>query len=217
MILTRHTTQESVLDHLRDMILSRQLKPGDRLVQEDLAEEFGVSRTPVREALHTLASEGLVSLSAYKGAAVAEFSIHDLEEVYEVRIALEGYAAHLAARYITEDELRKMEELLEKTEDALHRKDHSGMLKLNREYHIILYKASRQPRLFDLIIKHLDISDLYRRMYFTVEHLYANTVPEHQELLEILRRGDAEGAEQHTRYHLEDTAEVLINFIEDTH
>jgi DNA-binding GntR family transcriptional regulator len=216
LVLTRQTTHESVVDHIRTLILSRKFKPGDRLVQSDLAEEFGVSRTPIREALHNLASEGLVSFSAYKGATVADFSLVELEEIYTVRIALESYAAYLAAQYITEEELQQMLALLEQTEEALQQADHLRMLQLNREFHAILYNASRQSRLYEMIIIHLDLSDMYRRLYFTVEHLYANTVPEHQELLELLRRGDSEGAEQHTRVNLQQTASVLINFLQET-
>jgi len=216
LVLTRQTTQESVVDHIRTLILSRKFKPGDRLVQSDLAEEFGVSRTPIREALHDLASEGLVSFSAYKGATVADFSLVELEEIYTVRIALESYAAFLAAQYITEEELQQMQALLEQTEEALQQADHLRMLQLNREFHAILYNASRQSRLYEMIINHLDLSDMYRRLYFTVEHLYTNTITEHQELLEILQRGDSEGAEQHTRYNLQQTASVLINFLQET-
>jgi DNA-binding GntR family transcriptional regulator len=216
LVLARQTTQESVVDHIRNLILSRKFKPGDRLVQSDLADEFGVSRTPIREALHNLASEGLVSFSAYKGATVADFSLVELEEIYTVRIALESYAAYLAAQYITEEELQQMQGLLKQTEDAYQQADHLRMLQLNREFHAILYHASRQNRLYEMIINHLDLSDMYRRLYFTVEHLYANTITEHQELLEILRRGDSEDAEQHTRYHLQQTASALVNFLQET-
>ncbi len=215
-ILERWTTQESVVDRLRTLILSRKLKPGQRLVQADLAEEFGVSRTPIREALHTLASEGLVIISAYKGASVADFSLQDLEEIYAVRIALEGYAAYLAAQRITPEELHQMKIALDQSEKALHQGDQLRMLKLNRQFHTILYAASRQRRLFEMISNHLDLSDLYRRMYFAVEHLYANTVDEHRELLEILRRGDAAGAEQHTRFNLQLTAEKLSRYLQET-
>lgn len=216
LVLARQTTQESVVDHIRTLILSRKFKPGDRLVQSDLAEEFGVSRTPIREALHNLASEGLVSFLAYKGATVADFSLVELEEIYTVRIALESYATFLAAQYITEEELQQMQALLEQTEEAFQQTDHLRLLQLNREFHAILYNSSRQSRLYEMIINHLDLSDMYRRLYFTVEHLYANTVPEHQELLELLRRGDSEGAEQHTRVNLQKTASALINFLQET-
>lgn len=216
LVLARQTTQESVVDHIRTLILSRKFKPGDRLVQSDLAEEFGVSRTPIREALHNLASEGLVSFLAYKGATVADFSLVELEEIYTVRIALESYATFLAAQYITEEELQQMQALLEQTEEAFQQTDHLRLLQHNREFHAILYNSSRQSRLYEMIINHLDLSDMYRRLYFTVEHLYANTVPEHQELLELLRRGDSEGAEQHTRVNLQKTASALINFLQET-
>ncbi len=216
LVLVRQTTQESVVDHLRTLILRRQLKPGERLVQSDLAEELGVSRTPIREALHTLATEGLVSISSYKGASVANFSVVELEEIYNVRIALEGYAAYLATQHITEEELQHMEDLLQQKVEALQQADHTRALELNRKLYTILYKATRQQRLYELIMNHLDLSELYRRMYFIVKHLHADTVAEHKELLEILRQGDAEGAEQHTRISLQQTASSLTNFLRET-
>ncbi len=216
LVLARQTTQESVVEHLRTLILRRQLKPGERIVQSDLAEELGVSRTPIREALYTLATEGLVSISAYKGASVANFSVAELEEIYNVRIALEGYATYLATQHITEEELQHMEDLLQQTVEALQQADHTRALELNRKFHTILYRASRQQRLYEQIINHLDLSELYRRMYFIVKHLHVDTVDEHKELLEILRQGDAEGAEQHTRTNLQQTASTLINFLRET-
>ena len=76
------TVHESVVDYMRGLILNGRLTPGERLVQSELAEQLGVSRTPIREALHKLAAEGLVTLSSYKGAAVADFSVSELEEIY---------------------------------------------------------------------------------------------------------------------------------------
>jgi DNA-binding GntR family transcriptional regulator len=110
-----------------------------------------------------------------------------------------------------------MEDMLQQTEEALQQADHIRALELNRKFHTILYKASRQRRLYEQIINHLDLSELYRRMYFIVEHLHANTTAEHKELLEILRQGDAEGAEQHSRINLQQTASTLISFLRETH
>lgn len=209
-----HPSEPQSLAHrLRHLILSHQLRPGERLVQSDLAAQFGVSRTPIREALHRLASDGLVTLSPRKGATVAKFLLSDLEEIYSVRIALEGYAAGLAAQHITDGELRKLDQLLGEMEQAFQNGDRGRLLEVNRKFDTSIYAASRQPRLCDLIVKHIELADLYRRLYFSLDSLAAHTVAEHREILAALKRRDPEEAEQLSRVALEKTAAGLIEFI----
>jgi DNA-binding GntR family transcriptional regulator len=213
-VLTYYTVQESVVDHLRDLILSRELKPGERLVQSELAAQLGVSRTPIREALHQLASEGLVTLSRYKGASVAEFSPVELEEIYHVRIALEGYAARLAAKNITDEELQQLRELLPQMKEAYEQGERSRLLEVNRQFYLCLYAATRQQRLYELVVNHLHLSRQYRRIYFYLENLAANTVAEHEALLKVLEQRDVEAAEHLTRVYLEETVAGLIEFLQ---
>ncbi|HSM58548.1 MAG TPA: GntR family transcriptional regulator [Candidatus Sulfomarinibacteraceae bacterium] len=212
--LVRHTTQETVVDHLRSLILSRTLKPGARLVQSTLAEQLGVSRTPIREALHKLDSEGLVTISAYKGAAVADFSLEELQEIYCVRIALEGYAAYLAAQEVTESDLEKLEAFVRQMESLYAKSERLKLLEVNREFYRTLYAIPEQTRLHKMIMKHMDLANVYRRMAFTLDRVYGTTVPDHQELLEKLRQGDAEAVETLTRVGLEKTADALIQMLQ---
>ena len=212
-VLVRSTTQESVVDYLRTLILSHQLSPGERLVQNELAEELGVSRTPVREALHQLASEGLVTISAYKGASVAGFSLRELEEIYCVRIALEGYAAYLATQAITGDDLRQLEALVRQMKEVFDLGDRLRLLEINRDFYSVLYAITTQGRLFDMIMQHLDLANVYRRMAFSLDSLYTSTVADHEQLLAVLRRRDAETAEHLTRLWLRETADALIQLL----
>jgi DNA-binding GntR family transcriptional regulator len=209
-VLVRSTTQESVVDYLRTLILSHQLSPGERLVQNELAEELGVSRTPVREALHQLASEGLVTISAYKGASVAGFSLRELEEIYCVRIALEGYASYLATQAITGNDLRQLETLVRQMKEVFDLGDRRRLLEVNRDFYSVLYSITTQQRLFDMIMQHLDLANVYRRMAFSLDSLYTSTVADHEQLLAVLRRRDAESAEYLTRKWLRETADALI-------
>jgi DNA-binding GntR family transcriptional regulator len=203
-----------VVDRLRALILSRHLKPGERLVQSELAERLGVSRTPVREALHKLAAEGLVTISHYKGASVAALSRAELEGIYSVRTALEGYAAFLAAQHLTDEDLDVLDALLLQMKEAYQAGDRVRLLEVNRQFYLCLYKAARQQRLYEMIINHLDLASLYRQIYFWIDHLAANTVAEHENLLRALRQRDAQKAEQLTRVYLHKTASGLIDFFE---
>ena len=213
-ILARHTTQESVADYLRTLILSHQLSPGERLVQSELAKDLGVSRTPIREAFHQLASEGLVTISAYKGASVADFSLRELEEIYCVRIALEGYAAFLATQLITQDDLKQLEELVHQMKKFFELGDRLRLLEVNRDFYSFLYGIPKQQRLYDMIMQHLDLANVYRRMAFSLDSRYMSTVASHEELLAVLRRRDAKTAEHLTRLWLRETADALIHLLQ---
>ena len=189
----------SVADELRSLILRRQLQPGERLRQTELAEQLGVSRTPIREALQDLASEGLVEISPYKGASVSELSLDDLEEVYSVRSALEGYAASLAAQHITEEELQKLESILSEMEDAIEQGELTNLMELNRQFNSTIYASSRQTLLYEQAMKFMDLANLYRRIHFSVDRLAADALAEHRVLLAALRNRDAEEVERLTR------------------
>ena len=147
------TIQESIADRLRNLILSRHFRPGERLVQSELAEQLGVSRTPIREALYELASDGLVVLSPHKGASVADFSLEDLKDIYSIRIPLEGYGAYLATQNITPQGLARLEALVEQMEDLFQRGDRWRLLEVNREFYATFYGAAGRKRLYDLIMK----------------------------------------------------------------
>lgn len=208
--LSHDTILATVVDHIRRLILTRQLKPGDRLVQNDLATQLGVSRTPIREALQQLAKEGLVTISPYRGASVASLEPNEIEGIYHVRIALESYAARLVARNITEDEVAILKTILGEMQNAYADGEPDVLLEVNRRFYLQMYKATRQQRLYDMIINHLDLSRQYRRLYFYMEHLAANTVAEHEQILRVIASGDEDDAETTIRTGLELTAQGLL-------
>lgn len=209
-VLERQTTQESVVDYLRNLILDGRLVPGERLVQSELAEQLGVSRTPVREALHKLAAEGLVTLSSYKGASVTPLSLSELEEIYTIRCALESQAAYLAAQRITEEELDRLEILLGQMREAFHAGDFPRLLQAHREFHVAVCAASKRQRLHDLAVQHLKLADVYQRMALSLGRGASDPVGEHEVILEALRRGDGDAAGRLLRGHLQTTASELL-------
>ncbi|MFQ5942877.1 MAG: GntR family transcriptional regulator [Anaerolineales bacterium] len=213
---TQRTAQESVPDRIRYLILSRTLVPGQRLVQSELAKQLGVSRTPIREALHRLESDGLVKLSPHKGASVADLSISDLKDIYSIRIAIEGYGAYLAAQNVTDPDLIQLEELMRRMREVFEQGDRWHLLEVNREFYAVLYSMAQQPRLYALIMKHIDLADMYRRMAFAIDHYYGHTIADHEELLAAFREADPNAAERVTRDQLQQTLASLLLFLEQT-
>lgn len=213
---SRIATQVSVADRIRTLILRRELRPGERLVQTELAEQFGVSRTPIREALYKLASDGLITFSPHKGASVADFSLSELEGIYSIRIAIEGYGAYLAAENITDPDIDELEALLNQMKEMFQQGDRWRLLVVNRQFYASLFAIAERPRLYELIMKHLDLADLYRRIAFAIDHYYRHTIADQEELLVKLRQRDPEAVERLTRIQLQKTLSSLVDFLKET-
>lgn len=211
------TVQKAVVDHLRGLILSGQLMPGQRLVQGELSDQLGVSRTPVREALHILAHEGLVTLSSYKGAAVAKFSGDELVELYSVRIALESYACMLAAECMTAGDLERLEAIMQEMGAAFRQEDFELLLESHHRFHACIYEGAGKPRLYDLILKHLEQSNVYQRMALSMGRGASDPIKEHIDLVETLRRREVEAAGSLMRSHLELTMTELLRLFQERH
>lgn len=212
--IEHRTIRSSVTDRLRALILNRKLKPGERLMQDELAAQLGVSRTPIREALHQLAAEGLVTFSPYRGAYVPKPTVTDLEAIYSVRIALEGYAGYLAAQYITDEEVEQLEAVLRQMEDRLAQRDLQKLMELNRRFNTTLFAASRQPRLSDLAVEYMHMADAYRRLHLSVENLATQVIAEHRDMLNALRQHDPLKVMSMTQDQLHRSVCVLKEFFD---
>jgi DNA-binding GntR family transcriptional regulator len=142
-----------VIAELRQGILSGRLKPGNRLIEERLAEELGVSRNPVREAIRALASEGLIEVTARRGAAVAKMTEQETRETIEIRAILEGHNARLAARRQDKDVIKRIQNVLKKGMEAVANKRFERLTELNQDFHRELYAAGQNTVLGDILEK----------------------------------------------------------------
>ena len=143
--------RDIVFETLRDAIINQVLKPGERLMEIQLADEMGVSRTPVREAIRKLELEGLVVMVPRKGAYVAGISMKDIHEVFELRSALEGLAATLAASRITPEELEEMERQVVKEAEETEEGTLANIVSIDTTFHDMLYQAAHNQRLVQFI------------------------------------------------------------------
>jgi DNA-binding GntR family transcriptional regulator len=193
------TRERFVTDQLRDAILKGYLKPGQRLDQGEIAERLNVSRSPVREALRTLAAEELVRVYPHRGAAVAEFSREELEEIYFLRGTLEGMAIRLAVSKMDDTRIAKLREILEKLDDTT---DLDRWLDLNREFHNVIYQAIDRPRLISLIQHLRNISAPYTRHYIALPEYMKVTQEGHWHILQALIDQDGVRAQEETQKHL---------------
>lgn len=188
------TTQEAVLVELRRMIASGEMRPGQQLVQDALASRLGVSRVPLREALKTLESEGLVTYRPHRGYEVAELSLADLLEVYRIRELLEEEAVRRALPLMTGEDVARLEEAEHDIRRAAAVADVFGMAKANRRFHFSLIGACGLPRLVRIIGVLWDTTEVYRSVYFTDRVNRDRVNDEHRALVDAVRAGEPDEA-----------------------
>jgi DNA-binding GntR family transcriptional regulator len=207
--------REVVCETLREAISTGVLKPGERLMEIQLAEELGVSRTPVREAIRKLELEGFVVMVPRRGTYVADFSIRDINEVFEVRSALEILAAGLAAERITEEELEQMERLLVQMGEQIEHGDIDTIVDIDSQFHDILYRASRNDRLVGIINNLREQLTRLRAVSMQNPGRLKVMIEEHSRLVEAIAQRDSALAQKLATDHLENAEQTLLQEMND--
>jgi DNA-binding GntR family transcriptional regulator len=197
-------------DAIRDGILAGRHGPGQRLIADDLAKELGVSRMPVREALHRLEVAGLVTITPHRGAVVSELSENECVEIYHVRAVLDGLATRLATPHLSGADHTRLAALLEEMEAGVKAEDPQHVLNVNREFHTLIWIAARAPRLRDLLENLYDASQRFRNISVLIPGRLDQITQEHRLIAEALARGDAGAAERYANEHHEGTARRLL-------
>lgn len=207
------TTQEAVLAELRRMIASGELRPGAQIVQDALAEELGVSRVPLREALKMLEGEGLVSYRPHHGYFVTELSLEDLLEVYRIRELLEAEAVTTGLPLMTDEDVERLAEAEEEVRRASAANDVAAMAQTNRRFHFAVIEGCSRPRLIRLIEVLWDSTEVYRSVYFTDPVNRDRILSEHRVLVDAVRARDLpallEVLDEHRRHAIEALRPVL--------
>ena len=193
------TRQEIIIDRLRNAILRGDLKPGQKLDQNELADMLKVSRSPIREALRTLSAEGLVEVIPHRGAVVAELSADELEEILTLRGVLEGMAARLAVPKMTDEQIKTLGALLEQINQTT---DPDQWVELNHRFHQTIYQAANRPRLLSLINNLRNTITPYMRQYIASSEHIRNVAFSHQTIYEACVKRDPVLVEQETQKHL---------------
>ncbi len=202
--------RELVLDAIRSAIMSGILQPRERLMEIQMAEELGVSRTPIREALRKLELEGFIVMVPRKGAYVADLSFKDIADVFEIRAALEGLAAGLAAERITEEELEDMERLLVEKREAITQNDIGKLVEVDTKFHELMYKASRNERLSSIISNLREQIQRFRLTSLSFPGRMKESLDEHKKIVEAIQSRDSQIARHVAQEHIENAENVLM-------
>lgn len=205
-----------VFERLRRLILDGEYGPDERLIEEQLAERLGMSRTPIRQALTMLESEGLVELIPNRGAVVCSFSVDEVWDIYDLRAVLEGHAARRAAARVEAGELDRMRELADEMEGLCDR-EFAGrdeeirlLVALNNEFHGIILTASRNQRLERLLRRTVELPLVFKAFFWYGSHERIVSNHYHRQILKALDSGDAERAEIVMREHVYEGRDFVI-------
>ena len=194
--------RDVVFHTLREAILRGDLEPGERLMELQLAAKLGVSRTPIREAIRMLEQEGLAITIPRRGAEVAKMTEKDMNDVLQIREALDELAASIACELITEEELEKLEKAIEAFEVALTTKDIKEIAEADVAIHDIIYEATRNLKLVTILNNLREQIYRYRIQYLKDENNYPNLIKEHREILEGLKQKNREMVTDSMRRHV---------------
>lgn len=207
--------RDVVFNTLRKSILTGELKPGERLMEIHLADKLGVSRTPIREAIHKLELEGLVTMIPRRGAEVAQITEKNLRDVLEVRKALDGLAVELACDRITPEELERLVKACENFEAETKRGNANSIAKSDVALHDIILIASGNERLVQMVSNLSQQMYRYRLEYVKDESTYERLIKEHQAIYEAIRDKDKETGAQLMKLHIDNQEKAVIRMISE--
>ena len=197
----RKTKKDLLVELLRDAIISGELEPGTRLLQEEIAERFEVSPTPVREAIQQLVAEGVLSHSPYKGVQVAEVKLEDVRETYLIRAVVENLATRLAVPNLKVSDIQRLHAIQSEITVQTNAGDIARIRKLNHEFHMLIYNAADVPQLLQII------KSLWTKSPWDTLHVIPNRpsmiIQEHQQIIDAIDAANPELAGDCMQAHIE--------------
>lgn len=204
------TLREKILENIRDAIISGSMTAGSRVSEPELAERYGISRTPIREAFRQLESEGYLTVIPRKGAVVSGFSAKDIEEFYAIKSILEGYAARRACENLTSRDIDRLEAINERLRVLADQGDVKQFFKVHNDFHSLFIKASDNDKLRDMITGLVTRFQRLRLMSLSVPGRMTTSVQEHSKIIEAFKKRDCAAAEALVRANAEYGGKVLV-------
>lgn len=206
---------DQLYDYLSNAIIEGALKPGEKLVEDDLRNKFGISRSPIRECFRILQSEGLIVIEPRKGAYVKKLSQKEITDIFPVRANLEGLAAKLATPNMGDREIGKLEDLIEEMDSAIKHNEVKAFLKCNSIFHSTIIKAARNEILEKILVT------LGKGFWLRIAYLYYQSSPAlvfsnkmHKDIVKAFKKHAPKDAEQAIKEHIEHAKRAMMEFID---
>lgn len=208
-VIARRSLHDELVELLHDMLLAGELKPGEKVNEQALCARFGVSRTPLREALKVLASAGLVSLSPNRGASVVRITPEEIDELFPIMGALEGLAGELACARITDAEVAEIRRMHDAMVEHYERGEASKYLKLNRAIHEAIFAAAGNAELTALYHTLMIRTHSVRFIAKKSPHRWKEAIDDHVEIMDALEKRDAQRLSGLLNLHLRHKAGMV--------
>lgn len=202
--------REMVYEELKMQILTGAIVPGTRMMEVELAEEMGVSRTPIREAIRKLEKEGLVVIEPRRGAYASQISTQDMVEILEVRENMEGLAAFFAASRMQPEEMAELKEIEAKYNDAVIEGSMEDMIKYDTRFHRIIVESCNNKILVQMIEQLQELVLRFRYIYYDNFRRAENMPEEHRMIIEAIESGNAEAARDAADTHISRLKDLVI-------
>ncbi len=211
--LRHRTISSAVGDELRRRILDGTFQSGVQLRQDALAEEFGISRIPIREALVQLESEGLVKIVPHKGAIVSELSIAEIDELFELRLLLEPRLLEASAPHLTAEDFARLHSILDEYNSEIKAMHIGRWGELNTQFHMLMYRHAEKPRSLTLVANLLQDCDRHARIQLSINNNTERATCEHNELVTLCEQGRIDKASALLKSHIEHAGKSLRDFL----
>lgn len=202
--------RDMVYEEIKERILMGKITPGTRLMEIELADSMGVSRTPIREAIRKLEKEGLVTIEARRGAYASQISSEDMVAILEVRQNMDGLAAHFAASRATPEQLELLSETFEKFNQAVIDGNTQDMIKYDTKFHKIIVDASHNKVLVQIVEKLQELVLRFRYVYYDDFRRAEKMPAEHKDILEAIQTGNGEVARSAADVHIFRLKELVM-------
>lgn len=209
--LIQHSSlSEKIYDSLKNQIINEELKPGERLLDDQLASTFGVSRTPVREALARLSNEGLVEIVSRSGVYVKKLTRENIEEIYEIRKVLEGLAARKATTFITDKQIKQLSLLFEKAKHS-GKDSYKAHIDLDVKLHDLILKSCQNKRLTSVMANLYTLIHVFRIRVGKDREKGEQALKDHEAIFEAIKAKDAKKAERMMMEHIEKSKDSIFD------
>jgi DNA-binding GntR family transcriptional regulator len=207
----RKSLGHDVFEYLKNAIIDQTIEPGSRLVESKVADMLGISRTPLREALHKLEREDWIEKIPSGGFKVVTLTHEDIEQTFGIRSVLEAYAARLAAENYQGTDLAPLEEKMDEFKKCLETKDADQLQKINTQFHDLLYSLSKSPKLIKMINQLRAQISRFRQIILKQEEYAHKSNDDHAKMIEAIKKRDGKKAEQLVRQHIIKGKDAVLN------
>lgn len=208
-IIQKKTLHEEIANNLREMIMSGELREGDKIRENELCDLMGISKTPLREALRVLSAEGLIRLIPNRGSFVTTPTFEEIKEMFDVMVALEGVCARTAVEKMSDQDFVKLDNLHRKLEQNFKRKDQKEYIRQNNLYHAFVQELAGNKTLNQIVNGLRQKILLYRFQSLNLPGRFEQSIKEHRSLLAAFRNRDSGKAESLMKSHLKKQCDAM--------